>query len=162
VDSGKKVGTVAAAPATPPPPPAPFDVAKFAGIFAAIGLALGAIGSALAAVLSGFFSLVWWQWPIAIAGLVLVRSRESGREYREEAVLPLHYVVAAGPVSRGDFNRMLGLGERTGRKVIAQLLKDGLLVSDTPKGEVRIGFPLDALNILLPNLYPEAGSGVAQ
>jgi hypothetical protein len=74
VDSGKKVGTVAAAPATPPPPPAPFDVAKFAGIFAAIGLALGAIGSALAAVLSGFFSLVWWQWPIAIAGLVLVIS----------------------------------------------------------------------------------------
>lgn len=74
VDSGKKVGSVAAAPATPPPPPAPFDVAKFAGIFAAIGLALGAIGSALAAVLSGFFSLVWWQWPIAIAGLVLVIS----------------------------------------------------------------------------------------
>uniref|UniRef100_UPI0035AD9A16 hypothetical protein n=1 Tax=Hylemonella sp. TaxID=2066020 RepID=UPI0035AD9A16 len=74
VDSGKKVGTVAAAPATPPPPPAPFDVAKFAGIFAAIGLALGAIGSALAAVLSGFFSLVWWQWPIAIAGLVLAIS----------------------------------------------------------------------------------------
>ena len=74
VDSGKKVGSVAAAPATPPPPPAPFDVAKFAGIFAAIGLALGAIGSALAAVLSGFFSLVWWQWPIAIAGLVLAIS----------------------------------------------------------------------------------------
>lgn len=74
VDSGKKVGTVAAAPATPAPPPAPFDVAKFAGIFAAIGLALGAIGSALAAVLSGFFSLVWWQWPIAIAGLVLAIS----------------------------------------------------------------------------------------
>ncbi len=74
VDSGKKVGTVVAAPAAPAAAPAPFDVAKFAGIFAAIGLALGAIGSALAAVLSGFFSLVWWQWPIAIAGLVLAIS----------------------------------------------------------------------------------------
>ncbi|MFN4362201.1 MAG: hypothetical protein ACK4F4_15910 [Hylemonella sp.] len=74
VDSGKKVGTVATAPVTPPAPPAPFDVAKFAGIFAAIGLALGAIGSALAAVLSGFFSLTWWQWPLAMAGLVLVIS----------------------------------------------------------------------------------------
>lgn len=93
-----------------------------------------------------------------IAGLVLVRSREPGRIYREEAVLPLHHVLAAGPVSRGEFNRMLGLGERTGRKVIAQLLKDGLLESDTPKGEVSIGFPLDALSILLPNLYPEAAS----
>ena len=77
VDSGKKVGTAAAvpaAPATPPPPPAPFDVAKFAGIFAAIGLALGAIGSALAAVLTGLFALHWWQLPFALAGLVLLIS----------------------------------------------------------------------------------------
>ena len=37
----------------PPPPPAPkqpFDVGKFAGIFAAIGLALGAIGGVLASI----------------------------------------------------------------------------------------------------------------
>ncbi|MEK9953522.1 MAG: hypothetical protein VW687_15400, partial [Curvibacter sp.] len=74
VDGGKKVGTVAAAPATPPPPPAPFDVAKFAGIFAAIGLALGAIGTALAAVVTGLFALKWWQLPLAFAGLMLVIS----------------------------------------------------------------------------------------
>lgn len=77
VDSGKKVATASTTPAAPaaaPAAPAPFDVAKFAGIFAAIGLALGAIGSALASVLAGFFALVWWQWPIAIAGLVLVIS----------------------------------------------------------------------------------------
>lgn len=77
VDGGKKVATASATPAAPaaaPAAPAPFDVAKFAGIFAAIGLALGAIGSALASVLAGFFALVWWQWPIAIAGLVLVIS----------------------------------------------------------------------------------------
>jgi hypothetical protein len=79
VDSGKKVATVASAPRQRCPPhvaaaPAPFDVAKFAGIFAAIGLALGALGSALASVLAGFFALVWWQWPIAVAGLVLLIS----------------------------------------------------------------------------------------
>lgn len=93
-----------------------------------------------------------------MAGLIAVRSRQAGQAYRDEAILPLHHVLAAGPVSRGDFNRMLGLGERTGRTVIGQLLKDGLLVSDTPKGELRIGLPLDALNILLPNLYPEAAT----
>jgi Fic family protein len=93
-----------------------------------------------------------------VAGLVAVRSKEPGKAYREEATLPLQHVLAAGPVSRGDFNRMLGLGERTGRTVIAQLLKDGLLVSDSPKGGLRIGLPLDALNILLPSLYPEAAS----
>ncbi|PKL42104.1 MAG: hypothetical protein CVV41_15095 [Candidatus Riflebacteria bacterium HGW-Riflebacteria-1] len=59
------------------PPPAPFDVGKFAGIFAAIGLALAAIGSALASVVAGFMSLTWWQMPLAIIGILLVISGPS-------------------------------------------------------------------------------------
>jgi len=58
-------------------PPAPFDVGKFVGIFAAIGLAVGAIGTALAAVITGFMGLVWWKMPIALAGLVLLISGPS-------------------------------------------------------------------------------------
>ncbi len=57
--------------------PAPFDVAKFAGIFAALGLAVGAIGSVLAAVVAGFLGLVYWQMPIAILGMMLVISGPS-------------------------------------------------------------------------------------
>ena len=96
-----------------------------------------------------------------LAGLVLVRSESAQYpDYRREAVLPLHHVIATGPVSRGEFVQMTGLGERTARKVLSQLLKDGLLVSDTPKGDVGIGFPLDALNLLFPNLYPEAGTQI--
>lgn len=60
-----------------PPPPPPFDVAKFAGIFAAIGLAIGAIGSMLAAVLTGILQLPWWQFPIVIAAIILVISLPS-------------------------------------------------------------------------------------
>ncbi|MCK6406933.1 MAG: hypothetical protein L6Q60_13075 [Rhodocyclaceae bacterium] len=60
--------------AAAPPAPAPFDAAKFAGIFAAIGLALGAIGTALAAVVTGFLGLAWWQMPIAVGGLMLLVS----------------------------------------------------------------------------------------
>jgi Fic family protein len=94
-----------------------------------------------------------------IAGLMLYRSASmKSPDYRPEAVLPLHHVLAVGPVTRGEFVQMTGLGERTGRKVLSQLLKDGLLVSDGPKGRVGIGFPLDALHLLLPNLYPEAAS----
>jgi hypothetical protein len=55
----------------------PFDVGKFAGIFAAIGLAIGAIGTAIAAVLTGFLNLSWWQMPLAIAGLLLLISGPS-------------------------------------------------------------------------------------
>jgi hypothetical protein len=58
-------------------PAQPFDVAKFAGIFAAIGLAVGAIGTAAAAVVTGFLNLAWWQMPIAFAGLMLLVSGPS-------------------------------------------------------------------------------------
>jgi hypothetical protein len=57
--------------------PAPFDVARFAGIFAAIGLAVGAIGTALAAMVTGFLKLLWWQVPIALAGILLAISGPS-------------------------------------------------------------------------------------
>ncbi|HQX88767.1 MAG TPA: hypothetical protein PKY03_00055 [Moraxellaceae bacterium] len=65
---------VAGAPATPP---APFDIAKFAGIFAAIGLAVGAIGTMLAAVAGGFLALKWWQMPLALVGAMLLVSGPS-------------------------------------------------------------------------------------
>lgn len=59
------------------PSEAPFDVGKFAGIFAAIGLAIGAIGTAVASVLTGFLSLKWFQMPLAAGGLVLAISLPS-------------------------------------------------------------------------------------
>ncbi|MBI4984404.1 MAG: hypothetical protein HZC24_03405 [Rhodocyclales bacterium] len=70
VEASKKVGAPAAAKSAPPP----FDVGKFAGIFAAIGLAVGAVGTALASVLTGLLALKWWQLPFALAGLLLVVS----------------------------------------------------------------------------------------
>ena len=54
-----------------------FDVGKFAGIFAAIGLAVGAIGTAIASILTGFFKLPWWQMPLALGGIVLLISGPS-------------------------------------------------------------------------------------
>jgi len=94
-----------------------------------------------------------------VAALVAIRGQTSGYpHYRPEAVQPLHHVLVLGPLSRGDFVRMTGIPERTAQRTLTQLVKDGLLVSDGPKLPVRIGFPLDALGILLPNLYPEAAA----
>lgn len=58
-------------------PPPPFDVGKFAGIFAAIGLALGAMGTMAVSVASGLFSLAWWQFPLVVVGLILIISVPS-------------------------------------------------------------------------------------
>lgn len=94
-----------------------------------------------------------------MAALITIRAHQHGKtDYRSEAILPLQHVMALGPITRGEFVQMTGLGERTGRKVLAQLLADGLLQSNTPKGPVKIGFPLDTLGVLFPNLYPEAAS----
>jgi Fic family protein len=90
---------------------------------------------------------------------VLVKgTSDGGREYREEAILPLQTVACAGVVSRGDFIRMTGLEQRTGRKVVSKFLGDGLLRSKGHRGELSIGFPMSALSILFPNLYPEAAT----
>ena len=73
-----KAATESARPVTdtspPPPLKTPFDVGKFAGIFAAIGLALGAIGGILASLVSGLLGLKFWQIPLAIIGLMLLIS----------------------------------------------------------------------------------------
>ncbi len=52
----------------------PFDMGKFAGIFAAIGLAVGALGTAVASMLTGLLGLKWWQLPFAFLGLLLLVS----------------------------------------------------------------------------------------
>lgn len=70
-----KAGEATAA-ARPEAAPA-FDIARFAGIFAAIGLAVGALGTALAAAIGGLFQLAWWQFPLVFAGVALVISGPS-------------------------------------------------------------------------------------
>ena len=54
-----------------------FDIGKSVGIFAAIGLAIGAIGTALATIFQAIFSLTWWQFPLVILGLFLIISGPS-------------------------------------------------------------------------------------
>ncbi len=53
-----------------------FDIAKFAGIFAAIGLALGAIGGVLA-TLGGFVVTKWYNIILLIAAAVIIVSGPS-------------------------------------------------------------------------------------
>ena len=79
VDETAGKGLAEAATAGPAAAPAAsgFDIAKFAGIFAALGLAVGAIGTALATVLASLFNLAWWQIPLAVLGVILAISGPS-------------------------------------------------------------------------------------
>ena len=64
----------AAGAAAKPADAQPFDIGKFAGIFAALGMALGMIGTALASLAKGIFALAWWQVILAFAGVLLAIS----------------------------------------------------------------------------------------
>jgi hypothetical protein len=58
-------------------PEKPFDIGKFVGIFAAISLALGALGAALGSLVAGILGLTWWKIPLALLGIVLLISGPS-------------------------------------------------------------------------------------
>ncbi len=55
----------------------PFDIAKFAGIFAALGMAVGMIGSALASLAAGIRATPAWQLLLAILAIMLIISGPS-------------------------------------------------------------------------------------
>lgn len=92
-----------------------------------------------------------------ILDLVVIRARRTGA-LKPEVALALHYVFAAGTVARGEFKQATGLSGRTAQRQLQALLAQGLLVSDGPHAPVRFGMPLDALQFLFPDLYPEAAT----
>lgn len=89
-----------------------------------------------------------------IEALIIFRSTQD-KSIRREAILPLVHIFGLGPITRGEFAQMTGLGERSARSLLSKLLADRLLVSDTPYGPVRFGMPLNSLGMIFPNLYPE-------
>lgn len=92
-----------------------------------------------------------------IQALVAFRSAHD-KGYRAEAALPLYHLFLAGPTPRGEFQQMTGLGERTARALLSHLIESGLVASEGHTAPVRFAFPLDALQFLLPELYPEAST----
>ena len=92
-----------------------------------------------------------------IAALITFRAAQD-KSIRSEAILPLYHLFLAGPTPRGEFQQMTGLGERTARALLSRLIETGLVTSAGHTAPVRFAFPLDALQFLLPELYPEAAT----
>jgi Fic family protein len=84
-----------------------------------------------------------------------MRFYTARRGWREEAWRLLERALHAGEVARGDAARITGLKERRARDLLALLIADGILGSETPKGPVSLRFPLQAVELLFPSLFPE-------
>ena len=76
-DADSLAKLTASADAAPAGAKQPFDIAKFAGIAAAISLAVAGIGAVLVALGTAVKSLTWWQWLIIIAAVMLIISGPS-------------------------------------------------------------------------------------
>lgn len=67
----------------------------------------------------------------------------------------LEEALVRGEFDRGEISRITGLPERTARRVLNDVLAEGLLGSATPKGPVSLRFPTSALEALFPRLYEQ-------
>ena len=73
----------------------------------------------------------------------------------ESAKHLLWEALRRGEFQRGEAPRITNTNERTARTILKSLVDARLLVSDTEKGAVRLGFPVDVLEYYFPRLYPE-------
>jgi Fic family protein len=91
---------------------------------------------------------------------LLTFEHASAEEYVSPvAADALHYAFLSGPLERSRFLALLGIPERSGRRILSALLRYGLLTSDSPKGPVHFAVPFRALRFLMPALWPEAEAG---
>jgi Fic family protein len=76
--------------------------------------------------------------------------------WRSEAATLLVEVLHRGEIARGTVDAITALKERTARDLLASLLADGIIGSDSPKGAISLRFPVKALDVLFPQLFPHA------
>lgn len=73
---------------------------------------------------------------------------------KPEGAKLLQEALMRGQFDRGEAPRITGLPERSARRVLSDLIAEGLLAG-TQKGPVSLRFPSHSLEILFPRLYPE-------
>ncbi len=74
----------------------------------------------------------------------------------KEAKYILQEALLRGELSRGEVSRVTGKPERTARRILDELLVEGLLKPTTPKGPIRLALPAKAVPFYFPSLYPES------
>ena len=77
------------------------------------------------------------------------------KQLKPQAFHILERVLLQGAMPRGEVERITGLKERGARLILASLVEQGILGSDTPKGAVSLRFPSDAVDLLFPRLFAE-------
>lgn len=78
---------------------------------------------------------------------------ERHDKLKPEASRLLEEALLRGEFGRGEIARITGLPERSARRLFADVIEDGLLASETPKGPVSLRFPTKSHDDLFPKLF---------
>jgi Fic family protein len=83
-----------------------------------------------------------------------VRDEEDAGRLPKRSFALLREALLSGDLERGKVPQLIDVSERTARRVISALLDRKLLVSESHKAPLRLGFPIDVVERWFPRLYP--------
>jgi hypothetical protein len=83
-----------------------------------------------------------------------VRDEESAERLPKRSFAVLREALLAGEPERGRVPTLIDSSERTARHVTSALIEKRLLVSASHKVPLRLGFPIDVVELWSPKPYP--------
>jgi Fic family protein len=83
-----------------------------------------------------------------------VRDEEQAERLPKRSYALLREALLSGNLERGRVPRLIDVSERSARRVISALMEKRLLVSESHKAPLRLGFPIDVTERWFPRLYP--------
>jgi Fic family protein len=86
-----------------------------------------------------------------------VRDEESADRLPKRSFAVLREALLSGELDRGRVPGLIDVSERTARRVISALVEKRLLLSDSHRAPLRLGFPIDVVERWFPKLYPHTG-----
>ena len=95
--------------------------------------------------------------PDRLRARVLVWAEEEARlgKLPQRAGRLLEAILYRGELPRAEIVTVLGIPERTARRVTSELLQQGVLVSASSRTPVRLAFPATLASRWMPGLFPD-------
>ena len=105
--------------------------------------------------LNGFLERLEKYVQLRNAGLIVDEKGENLAKLHPRVGKIFTTAAIKGEISRGEVFQIIEMSERSGRNILKNLLDEGLLLSKSEKGAVRLGFPTHAAGYWFPDLYPK-------
>jgi Fic family protein len=94
--------------------------------------------------------------PEALRNRILLWSDEESRGDRlpPRSGAVLEAILFRGELPRRDVQRLLGASDRTARRLTSELIKRGVVTSESSRAPLRLAFPATLAERWLPGLFP--------